>query len=41
VTLYRDTNYQGRVAVLRAHATDLGKTEVGNDAVSSLRIRCD
>lgn len=38
VTLYSDINYRGRSVVLREDESDLGRTALGNDELSSIRI---
>jgi hypothetical protein len=38
VTLYKNANFRGRSVVLRGDVPALGRTAVGNDQVSSLRV---
>lgn len=40
VILYEHPNFEGRSTVLTEDETDLGRTRVGNDTLSSFRIEC-
>ncbi len=41
IHLYSKPSFRGRVSILDADVLNLRQSEVGNDAVSSLRVRCD
>ncbi len=41
VVLYRRANYEGRSTVLDGDLGNLGDSQVGNDAVASLRVSCN